>query len=112
MAVEVDHYIKSRHNCNWNNIGLVVLNSKSDGGLGFFHPAKIEVSQNEDESGAVIFGSNVDRVKIRYKSDEGLYITGPLEFPVVLEPGEVVEIYSHNKSVDLKLLPVPADRQQ
>lgn len=110
MVIETQRFVKSwRKSCNdWRFCGYSVIEPGDDGMVDFFHPAIVNTRQIQDR--AIIFAEG-KKINARYKDEEGGYISEDVQFPVVLAPGDAIELFFGNRSMDVRFTPARINKQ-
>lgn len=102
MIIEAEYYRKNRHNCNWDMKGSEMF--EKDMRLGTFDPIVVEsIHANGDEISNILISNDPKRqlfVRL-FDEERGVEEISDTSMPILLLPGQVLELTRGNWSVDL-----------
>lgn len=101
MAIEAEYYRRARHACRWEYLGVEEI-TESDAVNSWFSPSTVEVAQSDDGTYANVFIENRGHRGVWgsvYK--DGQWERVDTKMPLLLLPGQTIELWKGNLSMDL-----------
>lgn len=110
MAIEAEYYRRVRHKCReWRYLGVEEITER-DAENTWFDPSKVGVGQSEDGTYANVFIENKGHRGVGASLlKDGEWERVDTRMPLLLLPGQTLELWRGDLSMNLRFLPIDAN---